>query len=130
MSKMDEYKANLKRNECGIAENAQRGQGLVLLLTEKWTVPSPHRVYGWEQWKTSAGVAGSSEARGRVLADLECARALRQGLGTLKRMQEDAGGPGVLRLMLWGSEMVRERPGMFGWALRGQECECEGWKNQ
>ena len=37
-------------------------------------------------------------------------------MGTLKQVREDAA---VLRLMLWGSEMVGERPGMFGWVLHG-----------
>ena len=57
---------------------------------------------------------GSSEAQGRVLADSECVAALQRSLGTLKQMREDAGGPGVLQLMLLGSEMVGERLEMFG----------------
>ena len=49
-----------------------------------------------------------------MLADSECVAVLQQSLGTLKQMREDAGGPGVLQLMLLGSEMVGERLEMFG----------------
>ena len=128
MSDVRKYNTQLKRNECGAAE-MHKGWGLVL-PTEKWTVPSPHRAHGWERWKTSAesrgalylgagrlGMSeptrGNSEARGPVLADSECAGALLRGLCMLKRALVDVGGQG-----------------MFVWAPRSQESECEGWKNQ
>ena len=74
---------------CARVRKLREGQGLVLLPTENWTVPSPHRAHGWERRETSAGSRGarylgagrlgvleltwgSSEAQGRVLADSEC----------------------------------------------------------